>query len=116
MGMIVTGVGSPGTISTATGGKITAALVGTTGAVVIGANPSRQVIVFHNPTASGNNLYVYQTVNAVGGVNAPTLAAPQGSFIVLPGATLTVTGECQNQCAAFASGANSPLTISESNL
>jgi hypothetical protein len=95
---------------------MTAALVQTTGAVVIGANPSRQMIVFHNPTASGNNLFVYQTANALGGINAPTLAAPQGSFIVMPGATLTVTGECQNQWAAFASGANSPLTISESNV
>jgi hypothetical protein len=107
-------VGSPGTASIANGGKVYAAVVGTSGAQVVAGNPTRQSIIFQNPGSGRVN--IYPTVNATGGVNAPSNASPQGSFQILPGASMTITGECQVAWGAFAAGANSPLTILESNV
>jgi hypothetical protein len=113
---INTSVGSPGTVSSASGGKVTAQnAITTVGAQVVAQNPQRVSIVFHNPGA--NNIFVYPLVNALGGVNAPTNAAPGGSFEVFPGGLLTISGECQTAWGAFANtGTTNALTIMESNL
>jgi hypothetical protein len=113
---IISGVGSSATVSSASGGKVTAAnAVTTTGAQVVAANPQRKKITFHNPGA--NNLFVYPLVNAAGGTNAPTNAAPGGSFQLLPGAILEIDGECQFAWGAFANtGTTNALTVMESNV
>jgi hypothetical protein len=117
---ITTNVGSPGAVSSASGGKVYAYnAISTAPAVVAPANTSRQTIVFHNPGTG--NLYVgpSQVLNAAGsGVPlTPTTAAVGGCFILFPGATLTVTGECQGSWQAFAAAnANNPLTVMDSNL
>jgi hypothetical protein len=113
MAQIFWGVGSPGTVSTANGGKVSAATVGTTGAQIIAGNPSRQSITFANVGSA--NLFVFPVTNAAGGINAPSNANPAGSFVVMPGANLVIGGECQLGWGAFAVNANSPLTVMESN-
>jgi len=114
MTMILVGVGSPGTISSANGGKVTGVLVVTTGGQVIAANPPRQSITFHNPGTT--NVFVYPMLNATGGANSPSSANPSGSFQVLPGGLITVTGECQGAWGAFGASATNYLTIMESNV
>jgi hypothetical protein len=113
MAQIFWGVGAPGTASTANGGKVSAATVGTVGAQVIAGNPSRQNITFHNP--GPGNVFVYPMLNATGGSNSPTNANPAGSFVVMPAAELMIAGECQLAWGAFAVNASSPLTVRESN-
>jgi hypothetical protein len=114
MATIVTGVGSPGTISTATGGKVSGATVGTVGAQVIAGNPARQSIIFHNPGTT--NVSVYPLLNATGGTNSPSSGNPAGSFQVLPGGLITITGECQGAWGAWGASATNYLTIMQSNL
>jgi hypothetical protein len=112
--MIISGVGSPGTVSTATGSKITAATVGTVGAQVVALNAARVSISFHNP--GSGNVFVYPVTNAAGAPNNPSNASPAGAFLVMPGAQLTISGECQLAFGAFAANAGSQLTIMQSNL
>jgi hypothetical protein len=114
MGQIFWGVGSPGTVSTATGGKVSGATVGTVGAQVIAGNAARVSISFENP--GSGSLFVYPVTNAAGAPNTPSNANPAGSFVVMPGAMLTISGECQLAWGSFAANASSPLTIMESNL
>jgi hypothetical protein len=107
-------VGAAATVSTANGGKVTAATVGTVGAQVVAGNAARQSIRFHNPGTG--NVFVYPVVNSTGGINAPSNANPAGSFVVMPGAMLVICGECQLAFGAFGANANSPLTVFESNI
>ena len=113
MATIITGVGSPGTVSGANGGKLTASNPRTTGAQVLAANPARQSIIFHNPGPT--NVFVYPMLNATGGVNAPTNVNPAGAFIVMAGGLLTVSGECQGSWGAFSASGTGDLTIMETN-
>lgn len=113
---IISGVGSPGTVGPASGGKVTPLnAVGTVGAQVIAANSQRVKISFHNP---GTQIaYVYPLLTATGSANAPTIANPGGSFQVFPGALLEIGGECQGAWGAFAAaGGTNPLTVMESNI
>jgi hypothetical protein len=55
-------------------------------------------------------------LNATGGVNAPTAVNPAGSFIVMPGAFFTVSGECQGAWGAFGASASNDLSIMETNI
>jgi hypothetical protein len=114
MATIVTGVGYPGTISTASGGKVTAATPTTTPQQVIGPRPERQSIVFANPGSVA--VFVYPLLLASGLPNSPSVASPQGSFQVLGGGLLTITGECQLAWGAFAASGTGAITIMESNV
>jgi hypothetical protein len=112
--MIISGVGSPGTVSTATGSKVTAATVGTVGAQVVAGNSARVSISFHNP--GSGNVFVYPVTNSAGAPNTPSNASPAGAFVVMPGTMLMLSGECQLAWGAFAANAGSQLTIMQSNL
>lgn len=110
------GVGSPGTVASASGGKVTPFIIsGTFPTLAIAGNPQRQSITFHNPGTI--NIYVSPTLTATGAALNPSLGALAGCFIIFPGALLIISGECQTPWQAFAaSGSNNPLTIMESNI
>lgn len=118
---IISGVGSPGTVGSASGGKVYAYNnLSTTPAVVAPANPSRTRITFHNPHAT-IDIYVAPSLvlNAAGSSVAlvPTTAALGGTFRVFAGGTLSIEGECQGAWQAFsASSTNIPLTVMDSNV
>lgn len=127
---IFSGVGAPGTVSSASGGKVYAYnnidAAGNT--VVAPANPSRVSLTFHNP---GSNdifiapLYVQNTPGFVPTTNANTSLSPTNSTlggtwrVFANGGSLTITGECQGSWQALAvtgAGAANPLTVMESNV
>lgn len=114
------GVGSPGTVSSASGGKVYAYnAISTAASQVAPANPSRQRISFHNPGTI--NLYVAPTtaLNAAGSAVTltPTLGALGGTLLVFPGAIVVVEGECQGAWQALAaSSSNNPMTVIDSNI
>lgn len=130
MSITVTGVGSSGTVSGASGGKqygynniAENALV-----VVAQANTQRRSILFHNP--GSYDILVAPSViqNTLGTAPttpsnvafSPSNAAPGGCFRVYAnGGTLTIDGECQGAYQAFSatgSGSSNPLTVVESNV
>lgn len=115
---IITGVGSPGTVASASGGKVTGfnTLDATTPVVVAAANPQRAKIVFHAPGDA--DVLVYPVIGASGAANTPTLSARGGGFVVFAGATLEISGECQGAWSALAVGgsSNKPLTVMDSNV
>lgn len=117
MGIISSGPGSTLAFSSASGGKLYAynALGAVTPVSVAPANPSRQSIMFHNPGAV--DVFVYPTINAVGGVNSPTVAAPGGALRIFSnGGSLTISGECSTPWSALAaSGSTGALTVMDSN-
>jgi hypothetical protein len=115
--MINTGVGSPGTVASASGGKVTPInALGTSPITVIAGNPQRVSITFHNPSAI--SIYVAPLITATGAALVPALPSTLGgTFQVFPGGLLIVTGECQVGWQAFAaSGSTAALTIMESNV
>jgi hypothetical protein len=114
---IFSGVGSPGTVASASGGKVTPVNgLTTTPGQVIGINSQRRQITFHNPGGS-ITVYVYMLQTATGATLVPALPnSLGGTFSVLPGGFLVVDGECQFAWGAFAaSGSTASLTIMESN-
>ena len=119
MATITTNVGSPGTISRASGGRTLAFnAITTTPVQVLGANPQRQSITVHNP---GTNtiyfapMFVQNTGSDV--ALTPTTAALGGCILVGPGLTQILTGEVQKPYQAFANaGSTNPLTIIDSNI
>lgn len=120
MTTITTNVGSPGTISFAGGGRTYAINnISTTPIQVIGDNPARQSIVFHNPGAVDIFIApVYSIVNGSDALLTPSTGALGGCYRVYAnGGTLTITGECQKAWQGFsASGSNNPLTVTASNV
>jgi hypothetical protein len=70
--------------------------------------------MFHN--CGSVALFVYPLTLASGLPNSPSVASPQGSFQVMPGGLLTISGECQLAWGAFAASGSGSLTISESNI
>jgi hypothetical protein len=114
MAQIFWRVGGPGTASVTANGGLSSAIVGVSGAPVVGANPARQSIRFANVGSS--NLFVFPVTNAAGAPNTPSNANPAGSFVITPGTTFTVGGECQGAWGSFAANASSPLTILQSNI
>lgn len=116
MGLIQTGPGSPLAFGAASGGKVTPVNnLATVWVQVIAINANRQSITFHNPGT--NTIYIGMMFTVVGSLLAPTLSSLGGTFALLPGATMTFTGECQLAWGAIAATAsNNPLTIMESNV
>lgn len=113
---INTGVGSPGTVSSASGGKVWPINgLGTSPIQVIAANPQRVALTFHNPGTIA--VYVAPLLTATGATLVPSAGALGGCFEVFPGGLLTITGECQFAWQAFAASAGTVgLTIMESNV
>lgn len=113
---ISTSVGSPGTVASASGGKVTPINgLTTTPIQVVGGNPQRITVVFHNPGVI--NVYVAPTITGTGAALVVGAGLLGGSFEVFPGGLLTITGECQTAWQAFAaSGTTAALTVMESNV
>lgn len=93
--------------------------VGTAPAVVLAANAGRASCTFHNPGSV--DIFVAPSLQITSGSSAtltPSTTALGGCFRVYAnGGTLILTGECQGAYQAFAaSGANNPLTVTESNI
>jgi len=115
---IFTNPGSPGTVASASGGKVYAfnTVTNANNISVAPANPQRNSITFHNPGT--NDIFVSPTTTATGTTLTPTLAALGGSFRVFGnGGSLTITGECQTAWQAIASaGTTNALTVMDSNI
>lgn len=113
MSEVVFGVGSPGAAQSANGGKVYA--FNNIGNVVpvalLGKSGERRSVTFHNPGA--NDVLVYPQTDALGAVNAPTIAAPGGGFRIFGnGGSLTISGECQQPWSALHfTTTNQPLTV-----
>jgi len=121
MATIVTGVGSPGTVGSASGGRTYAynAITSTGNTVVAPANPARQKLTFYNPGLV--DLYVSMIVYQPAGSDVPLIPQPGqlgGCFVVYAnGGTFSIIGECQKPWQAFAaSGTANPLTVIDSNV
>ena len=120
MTTITTGVGSPGTISKASGGRTYAFNnISTTPQQVLGGNPARQSITVHNPGAN-DILFApaYVQNNGSDVALTPSPSALGGCFRVFGnGGTIVLTGEVQKPYQAFAlTGSTNPLTVIDSNV
>ena len=105
------------TIGPASGGKVTPFnTISTTPQQVIGPNPNRASIMFHNP--GPQDIIVAPTIQANGQPLTVLTSLLGGGFRVFAnGGTLMLTGECQTAYQAFSvSGSSLPLTVSESNV
>jgi len=118
---IIVGVGSPGTLSSASGGKTYAfnAILSASTTQVAPANPARKQITFINPSAT-RTIYVSMLVQlSQAGVQSaltPTTAALGGTIPVLPNTMVSISGECQLAWQALTdSGSTSPLTVIDTN-
>jgi hypothetical protein len=118
---IFTGVGSPGTLSVASGGSPLAFNnISTTPQQVLGGVAARRKITFHNP----GTVDIFIAPVTVAGANGsdtpltPTTIALGGCLRVYAnGGTLEISGECQKPWQALAaSGSTNPLTILVSNI
>ena len=108
-------VGSSGSVGPTNGGKVWAFNnLPVTSTQVLGANPARATLIFHNPGA--NTIYVNPTADANGAPLAPTLSNLGGAFMLVSGGQLILSGEIQLPWAAFGSTTGCPLTIMESNI
>ncbi len=120
MSRIATIVGSPGTVSAASGGRTYSFNnLSTTPQQIVGANPARQRITVHNPGTVDAFVAPAQVQN--GGSDStltPSPSALGGCYRVYAnGGTLVIEGECQKAWQAFSvSGSNNPLTVTDSNV
>ena len=117
---IVSGVGSPGTVSAAAGGYTYAINnLNTTPQQILGINPQRVSITVHNP-GTIDAFFAPATVQNTGSDVAlvPSTGALGGCYrIFANGGTLILTGECQKAWQAFsASASGNPLTVEVSNI
>jgi hypothetical protein len=90
--------------------------IGTTVGPVIGANPSRNTINFHNPGSVDIIVFPVAVLTATPSPFAPTTSALGGGYrIFANGGDRTVTGNvaCQAWQALAVSLSNNPLTITE---
>lgn len=113
------GVGASQTFSSASGGKVYGYNnINTVVGLIAPANTARQQILFHNPGSVDIYILPGKIINS--GSNSSNVASPGvlgGSFIVYGnGGTLTITGECQDQWFAFATGGTASLTVMDSNI
>ena len=117
---IFTGVGSPGTLSTASGGFVLAYNnISTTPVQVAGADPARKKITFHNPGTI--DIFIAPVSIQTSGSDvpfSPNTSALGGCFLVYGnGATLVIEGECQKAWQAFSRTSSSqPLTVMVSHV
>jgi hypothetical protein len=111
------GVGQPGSVGAASGGKVWPINnLGAVGQQVVAANPARVSLTFHNPGAT-INLYIYPMFAGDGTPLAPSNSALGGTFLLFPGATIVLTGEIQTAWGAFAqAGSTNSLTVMDSNV
>src|ERR1700739_1583753 len=98
MTTIRTGVGSPGTVSSASGSRVYAFNnISSTPQQVVGQNASRQSVTFHNPGA--NDILVAPAYVQNSGSDVALVPSPSalgGCFRVYAnGGTLILSGECQ---------------------
>jgi hypothetical protein len=113
-------VGSPGTVSAASGGYTYAINnLSTTPQSILGIDPQRVSITVHNPgsiDAFFAPVFVQNTGADVALV--PTTSALGGCYrIFANGGTLFITGECQKAWQAFsASASGNPLTVEVSRI
>lgn len=120
MGIISNSTGSPGTVASASGGKVTGFnnISEFLAVIVLTANPQRQSITFHNPGTS--DIFVYPLYNAQGATQVPGNSSLGGTFRIYGnGSTLVISGECQFPWYAFAitgAGNNNAFTAMESNI
>lgn len=122
---IVSGVGSPGAVGAASGGKIYAFnTLTSTPQIVAPASPQRSSISFYNPGTV--NVYIapvyVQALNTIGTLTnqalTPSATALGGCFIVYGGGgSLVLSGECQGAWQAFTPpNTTNPLTVSDNNV
>jgi hypothetical protein len=117
---IITSVGSPGTISSASGGRVYAFNnLSTTPQQVVGQNSARQSITFHNPGTV--DIFVAPAFVQNNGSDVALIPTPTtlgGCFrLYANGGTLVVSGECQKPWQSFsATGSSNPLTVIDSNV
>lgn len=76
-------------------GAVLGTTIGTVSQQVIGADPNRTGIVFHNAGTSVPLLFAPAT-DANGAALAPTFSSPQGGFVVLPLDYLPLSGNVQS--------------------
>ena len=120
MARIITSVGSPGTVSSASGGRTYAFNnLSTIPQQVLGTNAQRQRITVHNPGTI--DAFFAPTVTQNGGTDTtltPSPTALGGCYrIYANGGTLVIEGECQKPWQAFsASSSGQPLTVTDSNV
>ena len=82
---------------------------------VVGVNAYRESITFSNPGTA--TVFVGPLTDGNGKPFTPSMSALGGTFPVVGGAQLTITGECQVGWQALAlSGLSNPFTVYESNL
>ncbi len=101
-------------VPNAGGGTTALNAVGTAGAQVIAADPTRKSITFINPNlTSQNNLIVFQMADVNGNSLAgTTFAAPGGGLPIIAAGLVIVTGDAaQSAWGAVASANGSGLTI-----
>jgi|SRR5271165_4807030 len=116
---ITTSVGSPRTVSAASGSRVYAFNnINTTPQQIVGINSQRQRITVHNPGTI--DIFVAPAtviVSSSDSALAPTTAALGGCFLVFAnGGTLVLQGECQKAWQAFSrTGSGNPLTVMDSN-
>lgn len=99
------------------GGKVTPFNnISTTPQQVIGANPLRSKLNFHNPGSV--DIIVAPTIQANGQTLTVSTSLLGGGYRVFAnGGSITVDGECQTPWQAFSVfGSGLPLTVSESNV
>lgn len=115
---IIVGVGASGTVNSASGNKIYGATIGTVASNVLVPNPSRKSIVFHNPGTQAVYVGPFNQVSYVTFklVPLPLTVACAGSFMILPGGFLTLSGEIQDGWQAIVAANTNPLTVMESNI
>ena len=92
-------------------GSVLAVTLGTSSAQIIGPDPNRTGIIFHNASLT-IPILVAPITDANGNALAPTFASPQGGFIIYPADYLPLSGNVQiafNGAAQSSSGV--PLTI-----
>jgi hypothetical protein len=99
---------------TATGGHAIPVTLSTSTSQIIGTNGQRLSIVFHNPGSV--TAYVAPATTATGGPLTPSLAALAGTFQIVSGGTLVLSGEVQCAWQGFATSTGSSLSILESNI
>lgn len=115
------GVGAPGTVSGASGGKLYAfnTLDATTPLAVAPANTARRKITFHNPGSV--DVFIFpQYVQTTGSnvANTVTVSVLGGAIRVFSnGGQYTLEGECQGAWYALAAeGSGHPFTVIDTNI
>lgn len=120
MATIITGVGSPGTISGASGGRVYAFNNLSTAPIpMVDSNPSRQKLTIYNPGTI--DAYVAPAFVQNTGSDVPLTPSPSslgGCLVVYAnGGILELIGEVQKPWQMFsASGSGNPLTVIDSNV